>query len=221
MNRWYGFFSAVLFLFYSNTSGALVIINEMMLDPVGVRDSRGEWFELYNSGPDAVDLNGWTISDHGSNSHTISGSLMIESMGYLLLGRNSSSSVNGGVDLDYSYGSAISLANTADELVIEDSLGLLIDTVAYSRSLGFDMAAGRSIALLDPGLDNNQGLNWKLTDAMPANDYGLGGFGTPGGTNFQSSSANVPEPGVAGLFGIGMFVLLYVSASRRRREMMA
>ncbi len=35
-----------------------VIVNEIMQNPAAVADNQGEWFELYNSGNQDVDLNG-------------------------------------------------------------------------------------------------------------------------------------------------------------------
>jgi hypothetical protein len=35
----------------------------MMRDPTKVEDSRWEWFELYNSGPTAVNLRNWVVTD--------------------------------------------------------------------------------------------------------------------------------------------------------------
>lgn len=45
-------------LFNTSLACAGIIINEIMRDPAGVSDSRGEWFELYNSDLFSVDLVG-------------------------------------------------------------------------------------------------------------------------------------------------------------------
>ncbi len=48
-----------------------IIISEIMMDPGAVEDVEGEWFEVYNTTLDPIDMNGMTISDLGGESHTI------------------------------------------------------------------------------------------------------------------------------------------------------
>ena len=43
--------------------GPNVVINELMVDPHKVYDSRGEWIELYNAGDEPANLLGWSLSD--------------------------------------------------------------------------------------------------------------------------------------------------------------
>ena len=53
-------------------------INEIMNNPSAVSDSDGEWFELFYNGDFAIDLNGWSIKDNGSDSHIISSTKTIK-----------------------------------------------------------------------------------------------------------------------------------------------
>ena len=48
-----------------------LVINEIMNNPVNVSDSYGEWFEVTNTGPDTIDMNGLTLKDDGGDQHTI------------------------------------------------------------------------------------------------------------------------------------------------------
>ena len=48
-----------------------VVINEIIQNPAAVADAAGEWFELYNATGAAIDINGWTIADAGTDSHII------------------------------------------------------------------------------------------------------------------------------------------------------
>lgn len=84
-----------------------VIIIEIMQNPASVADSAGEWFELYNTGDTAVDIDGWTVQDNNLDSLTINngGPLPVPAGGYLVLGNNAD----------------IFLANGADELVLLDA----------------------------------------------------------------------------------------------------
>ncbi|MDZ7775742.1 MAG: lamin tail domain-containing protein [Bacteroidales bacterium] len=74
-----------------------LVITEIMPDPDAVGDSDGEWFEIYNTGSNTVDLDGFTISDAGSDSFTISNSLIISADSYLVFAENTSFNQNGGL----------------------------------------------------------------------------------------------------------------------------
>jgi len=84
-----------------------IVITEIMKDPDEVQDTVGEWFEIYN--PSAMDINleGWVISDDLSDNHAIQGQLIIPAGGYLVLGIEDDSAVNGGVTVDYEYNGRI------------------------------------------------------------------------------------------------------------------
>ena len=158
-----------------------IVINEIMQNPSAVSDDYGEWFELYNADSADVDINGWTIRDDDTDSHTINngGPLVIPAGGYLVLARNGDPSLNGGLLADYVY-SDFALANGADEVVLLDTSGQEVDRVNYDGGPNFPDPNGASMALKDPELDNNVGGNWE-TSTRP---YGLGDLGTPGQANF-------------------------------------
>ena len=110
-----GLFIAIFGIGSFSTVSATPIINEIMQNPAGVSDTTGEWFELYNPTATAIDLNGWTLRDEGTDSHTIGQSLIIDPFGFLVLGRSETD--NGGVILDYVY-SGLILGNGSDELLL-------------------------------------------------------------------------------------------------------
>ena len=64
-----------------------IIISEIMDDPAGVPDQTGEWFEVFNAGASAVDLNGWTIQI-GSNTIVVDNHspLLVAAGGYFVFG---------------------------------------------------------------------------------------------------------------------------------------
>ena len=174
-----------------------IVINEIMYDPNPPAPSvPGEWFELYNDGTGRVNLNGWTFSDSGSNPNTftISGDLWIEIGGYLVLGRESDSTANGGVeDMDYEYGSNMSLGNGDDEIIAVDTSSVERARVEYDES-PWPTGDGASIALIDPNKTstepnydpNNDPANWCVSSTA----YGTGALGTPGAAN----DCPIPEP---------------------------
>lgn len=157
-----------------------VLITEMMINPAAVADTAGEWFELFNPGPGAVDINGWTIRDQGADSHVISngGPLLVPAQGYLVLGRNSDAATNGGVVVAYRY-SGFSLVNTEDEIELVDADGVLVDAVTYTSVIVFD---GRSASLGPAALSataNDALANWCAATALMSG----GDRGTPGAEN--------------------------------------
>ncbi|GGL77656.1 ExeM/NucH family extracellular endonuclease [Wenxinia marina] len=155
-----------------------IVITEILQNPSAVSDDNGEWFEIHNAGSASVNLSGWTISDNGSDSHVIAGDLVVAPGAYAVLGRNGDTATNGGVAVDYVYGS-IALANSDDEIVLTDAEGIERDRVEYDGGPAFPDPAGASMALDDPALDNSDAANWSVSTAM----FGDGDKGTPGAAN--------------------------------------
>ena len=157
-----------------------VIITEIMQNPASVSDANGEWFEVYNSGSSNIDINGWIISDNGSDYHLIDDEIIIFSSQYFVFGRNADIATNGGVNVDYEY-SSFTLGNSDDEIIIFSSDGLTeIDRVEYDGSPNWPDPTGASMTLTDLGSDNNSGENWQTSETV----FGQGDFGTPGQPNF-------------------------------------
>ncbi|QBY01230.1 ExeM/NucH family extracellular endonuclease [Rhodophyticola sp. CCM32] len=157
-----------------------LVITEIMQNPSAVSDANGEYFEIFNAGASSVDINGWTISDAGSDNHMIDngGPLTIAPGEYLVLGANSDQASNGGVAVDYEY-SGVTLANGDDEIILTDGDGVEIDRVAYDGGPDFPDPTGASMELIATDLDNDVGANWTTaTDA-----FGDGDLGTPGAEN--------------------------------------
>ncbi len=169
---------------YSNGS---IIITEIMKDPSSVADTKGEWFEIFNTTLSDIDINSWTISDNGSDSHTISngGSLYIPAQDFLTLGRNSTTSTNGGVTIDYQYSGFI-LGNSDDEIILKDDSGNTIDSIAYDNGIDWAEQAGVSLQFI--GLetdDNNDGANWELASFRE--------------NGFDNSQTDLGSPGTNGI----------------------
>ena len=171
---------------YPRINPSVVIINEIMPDPLSVDDGNGEWFEIYNNSDlngETIDLNGWVIMDNGTDSHSISQSLTLAPGEFLVLGNNADENTNGGLVVDYQY-SGFSLDNSGDEIVIISPEGTVIDSVEYSSGNSFPNIEGVSMSLLNPNLNNGNGYYWwKATDL-----FGAGDLGTPGGPNSPVAS---------------------------------
>jgi len=156
-----------------------VVVNEIMQNSAAGQGENGEWFELYNATSLAVDIDGWTIRDAAAESHVIDhgGPLVIPSLGYLVLGRN------GGAEVDYVYGSDLTLEEESDEIILLDAAGYEIDRVAYAAFSPWPHLEGSSMELFDPALDNNAGSNW-VTATVAYDCYNRG---TPGGANGEDT----------------------------------
>ena len=154
-----------------------LVFTEVMQNPAAVDDADGEWFELLNRTNDTLDLTGCTLSDLGSDSHTI-GSLTIAPHTRLVLAKNADFATNGNLAVDYEYGSSLSLGNGDDELIL--SCGAEVDRIEWTGSAPWPDPTGASMSL-DEGshLDNEDGANW----CEGSSSYGAGDRGTPGGVN--------------------------------------
>ncbi len=190
-----------------------IFISEFIVDPGGT-DSDQEWIELYNSNSGfAVDINGWTISDGGSDSHTIDngGALNIPASGFLVLGLNSTTTSNGNYNPDYVY-TSVTLANSADEIILtnDDATPVEITRVDYDDTAGWTITTGSSLIFTGTASDDNNDASLWATSTVHEKAY-LGTTntdkGSPGTNGFQqnfsssstwSGSGNWSEGNVVG-----------------------
>jgi hypothetical protein len=174
-------FILISFTGFSQSAGDIVV-TEFMNDSDAVSDTVGEWLELYNATGSDIDLNGWTLKDDGSNSHTFTTSIIVPAGSYFVMGRGADSTVNGGVNLDHSYGDGVfTLSNSEDEIVLLSPSSVEIDRIVYGVGDFPDGGPGFSISL-DPNQlagDNNLAANWCLSTSV----FGAGDSGTPGVEN--------------------------------------
>jgi beta-lactamase superfamily II metal-dependent hydrolase len=159
-----------------STLAGKLVINEFLADPSAVTDANGEWVELHNRGTSAVNLQNFQITSGNDAVHTITASVSVPAGGYVVLGRNASSSTNGGATVAYSYGTAITLANTSDWLSLREASGASVDSVSWTST-----SAGTAWGVKDPALAHTtvSTANWQLQTSV----FGLGDKGTPGKAN--------------------------------------
>ena len=150
-----------------------VYISEFLADPSAVADTDGEWIELYNAGPDGVNLKGWTIADLDGDSHTIAADLFVVAGGYVVLARNADAAENGGLLVDYVY-AGITLANSADEILLLRPNGNEEDRVVWGGGSGLNISRGNS-------LERTSFVTRTWATAVSSWFNSLGDFGTPGG----------------------------------------
>lgn len=148
-------------------------MTEVMTNPAAQSDSAGEYFEVMNTGSAPLDLQGTVFRDLGSNSFTITDSIVVATTARAVLGR-SITAADGAVD--YVYGSAMSLSNASDQIIIERD-GIVLDSLAWDST--FPLVAGAAMELLDAAPSastNDEATSW-CASASPLAD---GDFGTPG-----------------------------------------
>ncbi len=166
-----------------------ILISEFLANAVGDDESK-EWFEVFNTTDHEIDLAGWTISDNGTDLHTIPSSLsvIVPSKEHLVLGRSSDTSVNGGAPVNYAYGDEITLGNSADELILKHE-GMVIASLGYGDyetgpvpivvPVDYDPTAGYALGLAADYCESAT-QPW----AMQSSIYGTGSdTGTPGKAN--------------------------------------
>ncbi|MBI4153141.1 tandem-95 repeat protein, partial [Candidatus Woesearchaeota archaeon] len=137
-NTFVFFLLLALLLITIQAASAAVVINEFMANPA-VAEPDGEWIELFNNGTGAVDLTGYTISD-GEDLFTF-GATNISSGEFIVLAYNrtqfaSAHSVPASTQV-VEYGTTVSnlqLLNTGDNIVLNDSTGVLVDSVTYAST---------------------------------------------------------------------------------------
>jgi hypothetical protein len=159
-----------------------IFVTEIMADPDAVTDANGEWFEIYNSSGNQWDLDGLVISDLGTNSFTVSGSLVVDSNSFVVFGVNADTATNGGVAVDYVFNaSSFALANSDDEIIMSTATGVM-DSVYYDGGVLFPDPTGASMSLRPTTFNatsNDDGSNW-CTATMP---WASGDAGSPGTSN--------------------------------------
>lgn len=114
-----------------NVSPGEVLITEFMANVAG-DDEFKEWFEVYNTTDNPIDLRDWIIADNGTDSHVITGNtpVLVPAKGYLVLGESSDTGINGNVSVGYAYGQDITLGNNGDEIVLVKD-GVVIHSIGY------------------------------------------------------------------------------------------
>jgi len=166
--------------------GPPCVISEFMKDPTDVSDSRGEWVEITNLQPWRLNLEGWVLSDDGSNAAILGGGPEILRCGpgaSIVVGGDADPLTNGGVPVLGEW-SSFTLTNSSDEIILSTPDGVVVDRVEYDDGVLWPDTPGQSIALDPAALDvmlNDDPANWCHSQTSWAG--GGTDTGTPGSPN--------------------------------------
>lgn len=151
---------------------AAVVINEIHYAPAD-KTVPEEFVELYNDGP-AADLSGWYFSN--GISYTFPEGTVLGSGEYLVVAQSPQTlaALYGPIDAVLGPFSG-RLSNDGERVVLRNSLGFVEDEVDYR--LGFPWPTlggteGYSMELASPGLDNDLGGSWRISDPDTAQGSG-------------------------------------------------
>ncbi len=190
-----------------------VLITEILADPGGL-DANKEWFEIHNPNAFNVTLNSdWAFHDGTTGAFLRVGEeVTILAGDYAVFGQSVNGATNGGVFVDYAYGTselnAFANGTTGDQINLRymdaDNLpadpsnyleGILVDSFNYTGitivqkyaiQLDNDTSAGYPVQGNDDTANwCNATLNWSMTTGGTSTD-----FGTPGAAN--SNCPGVP-----------------------------
>ncbi len=176
----------------TGASAGDIVITEVIQNPNDVSDTYGEWFEVFNTTASDIDIEGWVISDAGTESHTINngGALNVPAGGFLILGRDDGSvNNNGGAPVDYQYAD-IFLGNSDDELILTSDESVEIDRIEWDGGPNWPDPTGASMTYIGfASEDNNVGSKW-ITAVVRENNY----------TNPLTTETDFGSPKSNGLF---------------------
>lgn len=192
-----------------------IVVTEYLANPVGVSDAQGEYFEIFNTTTDTIELGGTAVRDDGSNEFTID-SLTIAPLSFAILSSADGSAL--GIAPDYIYGSAMALTNADDEIALYRPDNLLINKVAYDDGDFFGAGVAHELAILDtstPAVTSGPAAGSDFVaavDALVADNFGSPG--SAGGTVVNLPV--VPVPATVWLFGGALAALGWLRRSSIR-----
>lgn len=154
-----------------------LVIAEILIDPIQVADTLGEYVEVYNPTEVAIDLRGWEIRSQAKR-HQIPADvpLIVEPGGRIVLGASADPQVNGGFHANHAW-QGLRLGNQAGDVSLWCG-NASIDHVAWSAE-AWPLRPGRAIVLDPDWLDaaaNDDPAFWCGAEAP----FGQGDLGSPG-----------------------------------------
>jgi len=189
-----------------------LVVTEYLANPIGISDTSGEYFEVYNTTLNDIDLAGLVVRDDGSNAFTVT-ALVVTAGGFAVFANSDGAAL--GLTPSYVYGGAMSLTNGDDEIGLYRPDDALINKVVYSDGDSFGAGVAHELDVLSASLPSvtagpAAGSNFVAATAM----LNLGNFGSPGAAgNTLLAAPAVPLPAGVWLLSSALAVLAW----RRKR----
>ncbi|MCB0728166.1 MAG: lamin tail domain-containing protein [Ignavibacteriae bacterium] len=143
-----------------------IVINEIMYTP---QESTNEWFEIYNTGTETIDLKDWKWKDATSSVRTITTKNILLTQGsYIIICQDSAKLKNQFTAIPAVIIQTVwsALNNSGDNLILIDPLNNREDSVSYKPDWGGN-TGGFSLEKLISNGESNDPLNW-ATSLDPA-----------------------------------------------------
>jgi len=141
-----------------------IVINEIHYDP-DVKTERVEFIELYNTGAASVDLSQWSFAK--GVAFTFPAGTSVASHGFVVVAADPSALlVKFGVKSLGPWTGVLS--NEGETVILCDAAKRVVDKVDYRKGFPWPTVGdspGYSIELINPGLDNEVGGNWRASVA--------------------------------------------------------
>jgi len=177
---------SILALFKPRVFQDSLVINEINYNAPDGADP-GDWVEFYNPHPYDLDASGWVYKDENdAHIFTFPAGTVIPPEGYIVAAEDLETFSQIFPDVENVIGSAgFGLAGGGELIRLYNAEGTLVDTVLYDDNAPWPTEPdgnGPTLELINPMLDNAQGINW-MASALN---------GTPGEQN--SSFVGIPAP---------------------------
>ena len=133
-----------------------LIINEIMFAPASPEP---EWIEIFNRSMKNINLKNYQIADASDTIKIINYNLLINPEEYLVIAKDSSITNKYPINSKIIFTNFPSLNNSADKIILLDSLNRAIDSLQYSSKWGG--TNGRSLERISADNLSIDSLNWK------------------------------------------------------------
>jgi len=158
-----------------NASFKDIVINEIFADPspqYGLPS--GEYIELYNASTHIFDLTNWTIGDASSDEQI--GGVVLQPGEYLIIADDAFTyefSIYNNVQF---VSNLPSYNNSADDVILKDGNGSVIDKVSYTTAWYNDATkamGGYSLELINPTIPCTSSSNWTASNSTDGGTPGM------------------------------------------------
>ena len=185
---------------------AKIVITEIMYNPPESGVDTLEFIELYNNDTAAINLENFYFSKGVIFTFP---NVIMPAHSYLIVAKSDTAMLNTFGVPAFEWAEGSSLNNGGELLVINDSLGFTVDSVAFDDILPWDTLAdgrGPSLELCDPGSDNSNPLNWRAAIEFAA-------INSAGDTIWATPLAGCSYPPVAAFVASDTAILQYESVT--------